>query len=181
MPLVGNFNAKTKSGLDYERWRNRDARNQTQLSRRNLASTNLTNLSNYNHDLELKNKEAAKIRLIIAGQLRNNKQKMSALDVDVKPYHNNTYGSTTSLEPPMDGKFQSRNSVFTKQKTVDSKVSTKRYGQKPLGRQRDLLDITGRRGTLKDDYGSSDQLFAVQDKVQNSYSRARTDMIHNKA
>ena len=105
MPLVGNFNAKTKSGLDYERWRNRDARNQTQLSRRNLASTNLTNLSNYNHDLELKNKEAAKIRLIIAGQLRNNKQKMSALDVDVKPYHNNTYGSTTSLEPPMDGKF----------------------------------------------------------------------------
>ena len=73
MPLVGNFNAKTKAGLDYERWRNRDARNHTQLSRRNLASTNLTNLSNYDHDLELRNKEAAKIRLIIAGQLRNNK------------------------------------------------------------------------------------------------------------
>jgi len=60
----------------------------------------LTNLSNYDHDLELKNKEAAKIRLIIAGQLRNNKKKMSALDEDVKPY-----GSTTSLEPLMDSKF----------------------------------------------------------------------------
>lgn len=165
IPLVENFNAKTKVGLDYERWRNRNARNQTQLSRRNLASTNLTNLSNYDHDLELKNKEAAKIRLIIAEQLRNNKKKISALDVDAKPY-----GSTTSLEPLMDSQFQSRNSVFTKQNTVDSKASAKLHSQKPLGQ----LNINGRRGTLNDDYGSTDRLVASKDKVQNNYARART-------
>lgn len=105
-----------------------------------MASTNLTNLSNYNHELELKNKEAAKMRLIIAEQLRKNKKKVSALDevVDAQPY-----GSVTSLEPLVDSKFHSRNSVFAKQHTVnptpsinESKPShqlTKRYFQKPLG------------------------------------------------
>ena len=83
-----------------------------------MISTNLTNLSNYDHDLELKNKEAAKIRLIIAEQLRNNKKKMAALDKDSKPY-----GSTASLEPLIDSKFQSRNSIFTKQNNYNTEIA----------------------------------------------------------